>query len=92
MGETSEYVVGLWDSTIRAARLIRHGHSHRAWLVWRQEWRYLAYQARRGNWRAVRMATLRPYRCESVGDGPRVGSAWTSSGARRALARVEVTR
>lgn len=83
-----EYVVGLWHSIPRAARLIRHGEPGLARLVWRSSWRYLAYQARRRNWRAIRMHTIKPYRCESVGDAPRCGSGWTPAGARRSLARL----
>lgn len=89
MGETDEYVVGIWGTTTRAARLIRHGRPRVAWRIWRQEWRYIGRQARRGNWRAVRMATLKPYRCEASGPAPRCGSGWTSAGARRSLARIQ---
>lgn len=87
------YVVGLWEAIIRAAHFLRLGRRDLARKAVAYTLRYLAYQARRGNWRAVRMSTMRPYRYESVGPAPRCGSGWTPAGARRDLARrLEASR
>ena len=76
--ETSEYVVGVWEVALRAVRACRVG---------RPDLARRAVQARRGNWRAVRNGTIKPYRCESVGNAPRCGWGWTPAGARRSLER-----
>ena len=85
--ETSEYVVGVWEVALRAVRACRIGRYDLARSAVRWEVRYLAGQARRSNWRAVRNATVKPYRCESIGDAPRCGWGWTPAGARRSLER-----
>lgn len=88
MIETTEYLVGLWADVRAAYRLARRGDWRRARNRISYGLGYLRRQAAAGNWRAVRMGTLRPYRCESVGPDPRCGTGWTPRGARRHLARL----
>ena len=88
MIETVEYVAGGWEAVLEARRHARRGAWRIAGRTLRYRWQYLARQARRGNWRAVRNSVIKPYRCESVGPCPRVGWAWTRAGARRHLGRL----
>lgn len=88
MNETTEYVASGWSDILLAGRLARRRQWRRAWGTLRFNGQYLWGQARRGKWRAVRNALVKPYRCESVSNSPRVGWGWTPAGARRHLDRL----
>lgn len=87
MNENTQYIASGWADILRAGRLARRRQWARARGVIRYNAQYLRGQARRRNWRAIRNALWKPYRCESVSDSPRVGWGWTAGAARRDLTR-----
>jgi len=84
------YAVG-WLKTFRSAwRCLTlpelAGHRRNAWRELRRGWRYMAYQARRRNWRAVKNC-FNGYLAEHRHLGTRCGTGWTKRRALRDLHR-----
>lgn len=79
------YAVGVLGALLKARRAVKASRHDLARHYVMQEWRYLIYQARRRNWRAVRNS-FNGYLAEDE-TTPYCGHGWTHSRALRSLDR-----
>lgn len=76
------YPVGVLSTLLTVGRSLRLARS-----TIRHEGRYLAYQARKGNWRAVRNS-FNGYLAEHDGHPHNCGRGWTRRAAKRRVDRI----